>query len=158
MRIQTWHDRKLRENADYATAHADIGLSEWLADLIVDRRVARGLTQVQLAELAGTTQATVSQLENGLGNPRLDTLARLLTALEVATRDAWDGLVSATRIAQTNAYLAETNAILASMTPVEDTAVFDVGTVAPASVEFTPPQDDRWQTAGVWSQGLAAAA
>lgn len=150
MRIQTWHEEKLRTSADYANAHAEISLSEWLADLIVDRRVARNLTQTQLAESAGTTQATISQLENGQGNPRLDTLGRILAALHVSTREAWDSILAAS--------FAETSAIIATVHPVSEPEVLAISTVASPTTEFTPAEDDEWQTAGVWSQRLAAAA
>lgn len=82
MRIQAWHQKRLKESPEYARAYEEISLAQWVADFVADERVARGLTQAQLAELAGTTQATVSQIENGEGNPRLDTLARLMAAFE----------------------------------------------------------------------------
>lgn len=39
------------------------------------------LTQAQLAERMGTTQNTISRLESGESNPRLDTLVRAARAL-----------------------------------------------------------------------------
>lgn len=82
MRIQTWHEKRLKERHEYARAHEEISLAQRVADFVVDRRVARRMTQSELAELAGTTQATISLIENGEGNPRLDTLARILTVLK----------------------------------------------------------------------------
>ena len=82
MRIQTWHEKRLKERHEYARAHEEISLAQRVADFVVDRRVARRMTQSELAELAGTTQATISLIENGEGNPRLDTLARLLAVLK----------------------------------------------------------------------------
>ena len=43
-------------------------------------RQLAGLTQRQLAELAGVPQATVGRIEGGLVTPRTDTLERLLRA------------------------------------------------------------------------------
>jgi len=44
-------------------------------------RIARGLTQAQLARMAGTSQAAIARLEAGGVDPRLQTLARLGEAL-----------------------------------------------------------------------------
>lgn len=84
MRIRDWHQKRTKENASYAAASAELSLAFSLADLIVNARVARGLSQAELAEAAGTTQATVSHLENAEGNPRLETLGRVFHALGIA--------------------------------------------------------------------------
>jgi ribosome-binding protein aMBF1 (putative translation factor) len=47
-----------------------------------DVRVARGLTQRQLAELTGVRQADISRIERGAGNPTEATLQRLAAALD----------------------------------------------------------------------------
>lgn len=45
------------------------------------RRLANGLTQAQLARRAGTSQAFVSQVENGAKSPTFDTLSGLLSVM-----------------------------------------------------------------------------
>lgn len=52
-----------------------------LGRLVFELRVGAGLTQAQLAERMGTTQAAFSRLEEGGGTPRLDTLAKLAEAV-----------------------------------------------------------------------------
>ncbi|MCL1786443.1 MAG: helix-turn-helix domain-containing protein [Defluviitaleaceae bacterium] len=47
---------------------------------LIDARKASGLTQKQLSELTGITQGDISRLENGNGNPSLNTLKRLAMA------------------------------------------------------------------------------
>jgi ribosome-binding protein aMBF1 (putative translation factor) len=47
-----------------------------------DARVANGLTQRQLSELAGVPQADISRIERGAGNPTEATLQRLARALD----------------------------------------------------------------------------
>lgn len=47
----------------------------------------KGLTQVELAELAGVAQATISSIENGKKNPSFDTLERIAKALQVDVFD-----------------------------------------------------------------------
>lgn len=48
---------------------------------IVEGRDELELTQKQLAELTGITQADISRFENGTGNPSLRTLKRLAEGL-----------------------------------------------------------------------------
>lgn len=48
---------------------------------IADRRKTLGITQTDLAELAGVGIATVKDIERGKGNPSLKTLERLCTVL-----------------------------------------------------------------------------
>ena len=45
-----------------------------------DAREAAGLTQAQLGERVGTSQATISAYENGTKQPSVATLSRLLAA------------------------------------------------------------------------------
>ena len=45
--------------------------------LIAQLRKEQGLTQKQLAEITGITQADISRLESGTANPSLRTLKRL---------------------------------------------------------------------------------
>jgi len=47
-------------------------------------RRLRGHTQAQLAELSGVTQDYISRIEKSQKQPSLETLERLLTALEVS--------------------------------------------------------------------------
>jgi transcriptional regulator with XRE-family HTH domain len=50
--------------------------------LIRDAREAAGITQLEVAERAGTTQPAVAAYESGARTPSLSTLARLLDATE----------------------------------------------------------------------------
>jgi len=47
-----------------------------------DARVGRGLTQVELSEKSGVSQADISRIERGAGNPTESTLQRLAVILE----------------------------------------------------------------------------
>jgi ribosome-binding protein aMBF1 (putative translation factor) len=46
-----------------------------------DARVERGLTQVELSEKSGVSQADISRIERGAGNPTESTLQRLASVL-----------------------------------------------------------------------------
>ena len=54
-----------------------------VADIIRKQRRKLGLTALQLAEKAGTTQQVVSYLENGNHKPRIANLLKLSIALGV---------------------------------------------------------------------------
>ena len=53
-------------------------------------RVARGLTQVQLAELAGVNQATISKAERGEMNTTMETIVAIANALRVEPVELFD--------------------------------------------------------------------
>ena len=52
---------------------------------LVLARQASGLTQAELSERAGTSRATIAQIESGEGDPRLSTLGAIADALGVGT-------------------------------------------------------------------------
>ena len=53
-----------------------------IAEQVVDRRKALGLSQTELADLCGTTQSAIARLESAGRPPRIDTLLRLAVALD----------------------------------------------------------------------------
>jgi predicted transcriptional regulator len=53
-----------------------------IADKVAERRIEKGLSQRELAELCGTTQSAIARLERGGRPPRIDTLLRIAEALE----------------------------------------------------------------------------
>lgn len=53
---------------------------------MIDARKASGLTQKQLADRTGITQADISRLESGTGNPSLRTLQRLAAGMGMRIR------------------------------------------------------------------------
>lgn len=67
-----------------------------LGQILKSARHGRGLNQQQAGNLVGITQAMVSRIETGESNARIDTLFRLLAALDmemtVKPRDTSAGL------------------------------------------------------------------
>ena len=69
-------------------------LAEWNAQeperqimrAIAEGREERDMTQKQLAEATGITQADISRLESGTGNPSLRTLQRLAAGMGMALK------------------------------------------------------------------------
>jgi transcriptional regulator with XRE-family HTH domain len=53
-----------------------------IADQVIEQRLARGLSQQELAELCNTTQSAIARLESGGRPPKIDTLLRIAEALD----------------------------------------------------------------------------
>lgn len=53
---------------------------------MIDARKESGLTQKQLADKTGITQADISRLENGSANPSLRTIQRLAAGMGMRVR------------------------------------------------------------------------
>lgn len=58
-------------------------LTRWVGRVIGTERARLGLTVAELARRAGISSGLVSQLERGLGNPSMETIAGLARALEI---------------------------------------------------------------------------
>ena len=52
-----------------------------LSDTIKERRARLKITQLDLAEMSGLSQATVKDIERGKGNPSWQTVEKLLAVL-----------------------------------------------------------------------------
>jgi transcriptional regulator with XRE-family HTH domain len=78
--------------ACYDRAQAEEGLVAeqpiTFAELLREHRLARGLTQAELAQHAGLSERAISDLERGLKRPKRGTVRLLATALELAGQDA----------------------------------------------------------------------
>lgn len=64
--------------------------SQQLADAIKKARLELGLTQEQVAEKSGTDVRTIINMEQGRGNPKLETLFPLIKALKMDAREIFD--------------------------------------------------------------------
>lgn len=93
-RWKTLRERKLNEGftepTDVAEARHDIRLSMALAQAVYDRRTELELTQTQLADLAGLTQAKISRIEGSDTVPTLALLAKLAHAMDASLTIARD--------------------------------------------------------------------
>jgi ribosome-binding protein aMBF1 (putative translation factor) len=72
----------LREAVGGSPDSDDRELFGLIAERVAERRKAWGVSQRELAELCGTTQSAIARLERGARPPRIDTLARIATALD----------------------------------------------------------------------------
>lgn len=57
-------------------------LNKILGQLIEQARKHRGLSQAELAELAGTSQPNLSAIESGKRNPSIEKVAKIFNALQ----------------------------------------------------------------------------
>lgn len=62
-----------------------------MEDTIKKIRKRYGLSQVELAELIGVTQATISLYETGKRNINMETAQKIAIALEVSLDELWHG-------------------------------------------------------------------
>src|SRR4051812_26647651 len=81
MKLRNWHAREVQRNPEYAAASAEVEFVQSIADKLVAARIAARLTQGELAERAGTTQARISEMESGDGNPTAETIGKVFAAL-----------------------------------------------------------------------------
>jgi transcriptional regulator with XRE-family HTH domain len=78
-----WDDTKRKRRPPPVETRAAVEHNLALGQLIHDLRTEAGLTQRELAARMGTTQSVISRLEEGGGaRNRIDTLARVATALD----------------------------------------------------------------------------
>jgi len=69
------------ERAEYDAALIESDLALELAQLVYDTRKAAGLSQAELARRMGTSQSTISQIENAGQVPSVAMLRRLAKAV-----------------------------------------------------------------------------
>ena len=78
-----WDDTKKKRPDPDPETRAGVEQDLALGQLIYDLRTEAALSQRELAERMGTTQSVISRMEEGGGaRNRIDTLARVATALD----------------------------------------------------------------------------
>ena len=83
MKLREWESVKAPSgsNSEVQAGYAEAKLASELGSKVRAIRLKRGLTQKQLAELAGMTQSAVARFEAGGTTPTLAVLSRLAQAL-----------------------------------------------------------------------------
>jgi DNA-binding XRE family transcriptional regulator len=74
-------EQRLREGVPDHPEYELAGLDLRLGDMVRERRRELGLTQAEVAELAGITQPALSRIEGGGGVPTLAMLHRIARAM-----------------------------------------------------------------------------
>ncbi len=72
----------LLKNKNVLAAYEKLEPEFAFAQLIIERRVQKGLTQAALARRIGTKQSAIARLESGAYNPTIDFLEKVAKALD----------------------------------------------------------------------------
>jgi predicted transcriptional regulator len=74
--------KKLIENPEFVREYNALELEYKLAADLIRLRLAKGLTQEDLAKMLNTKQESIARLENGGSLPSLSTMKKLAEALD----------------------------------------------------------------------------
>ena len=82
--MKTWNEYKAEQlqNPEVKKEYDALALEFAL----ISARQEAGMSQQKLSQLAGVTQADISKIENGKGNPSIKTLQKLAAALHKTLR------------------------------------------------------------------------
>ncbi len=76
------HKKRLLENPEFRTEYEELEPEYKLASALIRLRLAKGLTQEQLAKLLNTKQESIARLESGGSLPSLSTVKKVANALD----------------------------------------------------------------------------
>ncbi|MDP2728905.1 MAG: helix-turn-helix transcriptional regulator [Dehalococcoidales bacterium] len=76
------HKKKLMENPEFRKEYEALEPEYKLASDLIRLRLAKGLTQEQLAQLLNTKQESIARLESGGSLPSLSTVRKVAEALD----------------------------------------------------------------------------
>lgn len=77
---------ELMQDTEFKKAYEEIQPEMDIMRALLDARIQAGLTQSQLAEKSGISQADICRLEKGTRNPSLALLKRLAEALDTTLK------------------------------------------------------------------------
>lgn len=75
------YKQKALQNPEVKVEYDALGPEYDLIQAMIDARISKNLTQKDLSELTGITQADISRIENGTRNPSLAMLKRIAVGL-----------------------------------------------------------------------------
>lgn len=73
---------KLLKDKEIREIYEKLGPEFAVVEMIIKKRITRGLTQKELARRIGTKQSAISRLESGKYNPTLSFLQKVADALD----------------------------------------------------------------------------
>ncbi len=83
MKLYSSVKKKLLKKKDVRDAYAALETEFVIAQMIIEKRLQRGLTQAELARHIGTKQSAIARLESGTYNPTIALLKKIADALGV---------------------------------------------------------------------------
>lgn len=81
MRSYTQFRAKLLNDKEIRKAYEALGPEFELVQMIIEKRIKKGLTQAALARKIGTKQSAIARLESGMSNPTVAFLEKVANAL-----------------------------------------------------------------------------
>ena len=75
------YKNKCLEDPDFKKEYDNLEPEYDIINAMIKARKDQGLTQKQLSELTGISQADISRIENGTRNPSLEMIKRLATGM-----------------------------------------------------------------------------
>ena len=75
------YKNKCLEDSNFKKEYDDLEHEYDIINAMIKARKEKGLTQKQLSELTGISQADISRIENGTRNPSLEMIKRLATGV-----------------------------------------------------------------------------
>lgn len=75
------YKNKCLEDHDFKKEYDNLEPEYDIINAMIKARKEQGLTQKQLSELTGISQADISRIENGTRNPSLEMIKRLATGM-----------------------------------------------------------------------------
>lgn len=75
------YKNKCLEDSNFKKEYDDLEPEYDIINAMIKARKEKGLTQKQLSELTGISQADISRIENGTRNPSLEMIKRLVTGM-----------------------------------------------------------------------------
>lgn len=75
------YKNKCLEDSNFKKEYDDLEHEYDIINAMIKARKEKGLTQKQLSELTGISQADISRIENGTRNPSLEMIKRLATGM-----------------------------------------------------------------------------
>ena len=75
------YKNKCLEDSNFKKEYDDLEPEYDIINAMIKVRKEKGLTQKQLSELTGISQADISRIENGTRNPSLEMIKRLATGM-----------------------------------------------------------------------------
>lgn len=75
------YKNKCLEDSNFKKEDDDLEPEYDIINAMIKARKEKGLTQKQLSELTGISQADISRIENGTRNPSLEMIKRLATGM-----------------------------------------------------------------------------
>lgn len=78
---KTYKEGSLQNDPELARLYHELEPEYQLARSFIEARLAKGMTQAELAQKAGVGQTVVARLESGTANPTVSTVSKVATAL-----------------------------------------------------------------------------